>query len=96
MDSQKLDTILREPCGVTLLLQLCFSRSQKMSSEAISEHLISKNLAYGSMPPDTPLVLHHAHTHVTPLAKILATGLVALGFCEVFCAHFQIAFSLHV
>ena len=57
-----------------------------MAREAISEHLISKNFL-GEHSPQTPLVLPacllitYMHTYtsdidVTPLQKILATGLV--------------------
>ena len=60
MDSQKLDTILREPCGVH-----CYYSSAsvpKMSSEAISENLITKNFL-GEHAPRAPPSL--ACIHVT-------------------------------
>ena len=65
---------------VATVLRLCFC--PKMASEAISEHLISKNFL-GEHAPRPPYSLacmhthtHHADTHVTPLQKILATGLL--------------------
>ena len=76
MDSQKLDTVLHKPCSV-----YCYygSACPKMTSEAISEHLISKKFPWGACP-QTPLVLlAYTCIHIThprnPLAKILATGL---------------------
>ena len=52
-----------------------------MASEAISELLISKKNSRGSMPPDPPslVCLCKLHIHVTPLLKILATGLYILA-----------------
>ena len=58
-----------------------------MAPEAISEHLISKKFP-GGASPQTPLVFcpcflqMHTYTldiNVTPLQKILATGLVAIS-----------------
>ena len=47
-----------------------------MASEASSEHLISKNFL-GEHAPRPPLVcLCKLDIHVTPLLKILATGLI--------------------
>ena len=58
----------------------------QMASEVISEHLISK-ISWGSMHPDHPrlaCISMHTYTsviHVTPLLKILATGLVCMALC---------------
>ena len=54
-----------------------------MATEAISEHLISKNFLHGGASPQTHLVLNPcllctSDIDVTPLHKILATGLVKL------------------
>ena len=53
----------------------------KMASDAISEHLISKYFLgeHALRPPYSLACLcipQHAHIHVTPLLKILATDLV--------------------
>ena len=65
-----------------------------MASEAISEH---QKISWGTCP-QTPLVLHayevtqaywHAHIHVTPLLKILATGLFSLPSATVSLYSFQ-------
>ena len=56
-----------------------------MASEAISGNLISKKFPKG-VCRQTPLVFHayayiiHAHIHITPLLKILATGLIMPAF----------------
>ena len=78
MDSQKLDAILGEP-----LQPLCFC--PKMASEAISEYLISKHFLgehalrlYGY----ACIHIHTSETHVTPLLKILATGLDLVPFAN--------------
>ena len=47
MDSQKLDAILCKPCSYCGSAYFC----PKMASEAISEHLISKNFPGGACPP---------------------------------------------
>ena len=51
MDSQKFDAIIGEPCSY----YDCFC--SKMTSEVISEHLISEKFP-GEACPQTPLVLH--------------------------------------
>ena len=54
MDSQKLDAILREPCSYY------GSVCPKMASEAISEHLISKNFLgeHSPRPPQSCMLIH--------------------------------------
>ena len=53
----------------------------KMASEAISEHLNSIKISWGSMPPDPPslaCLCTQTCKPVTPLLQILPTGLVSM------------------
>ena len=83
MDSQNLDAILCKPCSSYIRLSFC----PKMASEAISEHLISKNLLREACPQSC-MHTHKSDVHVTPIVKILATGL--------YCLHHQPLFSILV
>ena len=70
VDSQNFDAIIREPCRAMQLLRFCFC--PKMASQAISEHLFSKNFI-GEHAPRPPYFLSCLCIHITPLLKILAT-----------------------
>ena len=74
-DSQKLGTTLREPRSVH-----CYYGSASVPKwpQKQSQSIWFLKISWGSMPPDPPSWLYNAytsHTNVTPLAKILATGL---------------------
>ena len=77
MDSQKLDAILSEPCSY-----YCSASVPKWPQKQ-SQSISLVKFSWGSMPPDPPslacLCMHtftSRDTHVTPLLKIMATGLV--------------------
>ena len=66
-----------------------------MSSEAISEHLISKNFLGEHAPRPPGYVYAHAklHIHVNPLLKILATG---LPHAYILCSITSVRCTLHI
>ena len=65
-------------------MQLCFC--PKMAWEAISDDLVSKIFPGGACPQTTLLFvclcMHTFISHVTPLLKILATGLLSVPSCD--------------
>ena len=69
--SQKFDAIIRKPCSYY------DSASVPKWPQKQSQSIYFLEISWGSMPPDPPS-LTCLCMHVTPLLKILATGLVVL------------------